>query len=504
LPEIFRSRFSTGTVAPAKAPAAAPAKVPAAAPAKAPAATPADATATAPAAAAPAKAPAPAKKIIKRAAGYEPQKEVAALATTVGQLVKTVEAVAKAQPAAPAVPAEPVLNLDPSEERQLKVFAIMSELDPKYKELAANSKRFIAALPKFEEDFNAKYRADWEKKNKDDAFDNDREREDKYNLDREAAFEAAMEKERKKFGIDYLADDYRDAEVLHAQRRAQPKTEPQPDLEKAELLAWKRTQELAPVVAERESSASVDLGVQLSALDEALAGIVGEDGALSREALEALPASEYIAPVIEDAYGRSRRFAGWVTRAFGGDSFVPSRQHGESQADYVARANAEQNNRLSVFSFCQLLEKELQGQPDEQERPFVGYKEYLAMTPEEQAKHWTLTEEVVIGKANDEIAALAKQDIDKQRDAAQKFLTRHGVTTPLGKPRVAAPAAGAPVVGAAPAAAAATPAAPPKTVKPAIVSATDGTPVAPATVPDGGGFLKGRFGSRVIAAGVTA
>lgn len=512
LPEAFRRRFASPTTeAPPEDPTAV--KPPAADPAApaAPVAAPADPKAepkagdpAAPAAPAAEPTAAPAKRVIKRAAGYENAPSPAAdnLATAATKLAAAADRLAGA---APATPAAPEIAMSKGEKRQHEVFEQMGKMSDKYKELAANSKRFLTDLPEATTNWEKGFRLNWEKKHKDEDFENEREREAAFNEALSDSREGFIEKQREKYGLSFDEDDFEEAkEKLMEERLQKPVNEKLAAAEREieALRRGKRREEAAPVAKEKAAAAVNDFAVNVAQVDPAFEGLVTADGKIDKEKADALGDPEIVIPVIEDATNRSRNFAEWTARVFEGDQFdIVPRTSGMTPQQHAAALEAEKGKFESVVRFTWVIEDAIAGDPDPQARvdeygrQFAKIEQFAGMTPADRAKHWTVSVEDVISRANDSILGHAKKVIETKRKEVEPLLARHGVK--LGAPRVAAAGAAATPAAATPAAA------PPKppAAKPTSPTSTDGTPVGTATPATGGGFLQKRFSSGTVSSG---
>jgi hypothetical protein len=438
--------------------------------------------------------------VIRKAAGYNqepPSPGAAALATAADKLASAADRLASS--AAPPKPAEPEVVMSKQEQRQYEVFQKMGELDPKYKELAVNSKRFLAELPQATENWEKGFRLNWSNRHKESDYDSDRERETALNEALEEAREDFISKQKQKYGLDWDEADFDEAkEKLIEDRVRKPVEEKLSKAEKEieDLRKGKVRQEVAPIAQETAEKAVADFATNIVQVDATLEGLIGADGKIDQAKADALPDPELVVPIIEDATSRARNFAEWTVRAFSGDQFdsVP-RRAGMTEAQYQAALQHEQVKRDSVVDFTFMVEDEVAGLPADQQvdgegRTFARMDAYSKMTPAERKNHWILTSEDVIARANDMILGGAKKAIDAERKRVEPLLKRHGIA--LGVPRGTA----APAAAAAPAPAKA------PSAKPSSPTSTDGTPIGTPSPSSGSGFLASRFRAGNIVSGV--
>lgn len=424
-------------------------------------------------------AAAPKKKVIRRAAGYDvppaaPQSDpaIAKLADATSRLVEKIASDKK----------EPELKLTKQEQRQIEVFEIMGQSDARYANLAANAKRLISELPAYEEKWSKSLRESWEKEHKEE-FDTDRERETAFNEYRNDEWQAELERQNAKYGVEYESADFEDAAVA---RQTKPLVEKltKAERELEEMRAGKAVQDILPAAKEMSVRAVQDFSVQLASVDEAFAGILNEDGTMNSDKMDALPDPEIVGPVVEDAATRARNFAEWTTRAFAGDTFKVKGTKEQQELEF--------GKLSSVADFCMSQEQAImEGAPeqqvDEKGRSFLPAAEFFKLAPAEQRKHWTLNAEIVIARANDAILASAQKKIEGERARINKILERRGYKLGDVRTKVTPDAAPAP---------AATPKAP--NVKPQSPTSTDGTPVGEPAKGGGTSYMQNRFKQSVI------
>lgn len=371
---------------------------------------------------APAKKVTPAKKVIRRAAGYEDVPGADRMAAAADKLTEAAEKVSKAAEK-PAAPEPPKLELSAEEKRELEVLSKLEEVfkdKPQYKGIAKRAEKYLAELPKFTEDFEATFLTKWERQNASKDFDSEDARDTAFNDARSAAFEKEAEKFKAKFNISPEDSDFRRAEIrletepVH-QELAQAKKQ-------LTALEQKRQREEAVESAkEKSQQAVVDFASQAEkVIGEEFKGVVKEDGTLDADKLAEVSDGDIIGEVLTDAAERAKNFA---------------------EAAAIAFAGGKNDLFDQVDEFCFREEKRIMSLPAEQQiqdgKKFSPRADYMKMTQAERAKHWILDEDTVITRGNDVILAGAKQQIEAERDKIKQRLERRGLKPTDGK---AAPA----------------------------------------------------------------
>lgn len=423
----------------------------------------------------PAPAKAPAKRVIRRAAGYEPQptdKAVDKLAQAADKLADAATKVGQ-QPAPPA--AAPKAEFTKAEQRQLKVLEAMQELYPeRYSNIAKNAQRFIEELPDWETKWNDDFAKAWDKKNG-EKYDDDDKRAAALQKARDAAYEEALEDRRKKYNIDYDEEDFEDAKD---HLRTKPVKE---ELQKtqAELEALRKDKaqrDVKPVAEEHGQLAVQDIAANLkSQLGDEFDGILSEDGAIVAEKLDLIADAPFVKRVLEGTAKQAKEFAEAVVIAFNG-----------GQTPLLPEVE-----RFCIWAEQKKSQAPEAEQRDDQGRMFAKRADYFKMTPAEQKKHWLLDAETAITMRNDEFLRAAKAGIDDARAIAAEVEAHKGK---LGKARgtgaqpqttpAAAPASAAP---------AKTPSA-----KPVMATATDAPPNGAPKTDDGRSYMQSRLSQSVV------
>lgn len=369
----------------------------------------------------------PAKRVIKRAKGYEEAPPaVSAEAIAEASAKGVVKALKEHEQTAPAND-----GLNEEEQQEIAVLEFMEQNDPKkFKGVAARARAFISELAQ----------ANLDPENTEDA-DKISELREKHRL------------------------NYTDRDVLLAQVRMenepikaklrQTEKELEQVRQQATVASAKPEAHQAAVQASREVAAE---------FGDTVLGALNADGSINADKAKALEEEDVAAPIKLDAVHRAQNFARATVLAFAGDVDPKSNP-------IVAQ----------VSDYCIHLEQRIMAMPpedrvDEHGREFLPAQKYERLSQKERANYYTLTPEFVIPIAQNEILKAAKANAELEEARYNKFLARKGAApapaaaTPPAKPAAAAPAT---------------------TPKPASPTVSDGSPpAAPATngAPSGGFF----------------
>lgn len=444
----------------------------------------------------PAPPAAPAKRVIKRAAGYEDTKvtdTVTKLADVATKLGETVEKLSTA-PAAPQPP-QPKLDLTEEEQDQIKVLEAMGEMDKaRYGHLADSARKFITELPAAQEKWETKFKADWEKKNPTDKFDSEQEREEAFTDAREGAYDKFVEAERKKHKLEYSEREF-DRGVLYLEKKPLQEQLAAQQKEIERLTRSTRQQEALPVAKQTASAAVLDLSSQFGKTEE-FTGLIGEDGAINEEALGKLEHSKVVRPIVETMVIKSRNFAEAATvMAHGGTV-------NKEMADVVLAL-------LDDFE-ASMVKRPAEEQLDEHGRQFVTRAQFDKLSASKRKEVWQTDPESLIAFVNDELMKNASAAIVGARKKADEDLTEvaaaMGMTLEEMKAKMKAKGNGTPAPPA-PKPGETTPATAPKPAetreaKPTMATSTTGTPATAPAPGNGKSFLQSRFGAATVGGGV--
>lgn len=364
------------------------------------------------------------KRVIKRAKGYENvpavDKAVEAATKAAEAATKAAEVVTKAAEARQPEVKQPEIKLDPEEEKRLKVFEAMGDMDPKrFKDLAANARKYLTEYESRREKFEAKFRADWERRNPDSKFDTEEERNSAFMDAFEAAFEKSEVDVKQKLGVVYTEDDYaegivhlRTKEIRDENERLRKEQERLAKIEEDRLIRAEAEQFTGAAVADLASNVKAKVG-------EDYAAVLGEDGAIDEAALKRLPYGEEVADVVsaalKGAVNDSRAMAEAIT-IFGRGGDTPMRN--------------------AVLWLLDTFEQEMAKKPEEERldetgRRFVTRAEYQKLTPEQRKERWLMTPDHLVAFANDKLLERAAATIKAERDRVaaieKKVMERYGI-----------------------------------------------------------------------------
>ena len=356
--------------------------------------------------------PAPVKRVIKRAKGYEeaPGAVTAAadkLADAAAKLATAAEKVAPPQKPAEK-PTEKQLKLSSAEERYLKAMEVLPELFPdkeQYKDIAARARQFLSELPEFEEKFDASFRSKWERQNA-DKFEDDAEREAAFKEARDEAFAGESDRFKAKFRIDYDDDDLIEARVELRARPIEEKAKVAHNAA-ATVAEEKRVESVIPIAKNAKVSAVEDIRANIAeTLGPEYKGLIGDNGKLDDKVVASISDSDIVSEIVQDGLNRAQNFAEAVTLAFSG----------------VNTPLIDQ-----VYQFCVAQEESLKGTKDEDGREFVPRMEFIKMNKQQRAEAWTLEPEMVIAMANDAIMGGVKTKIAAEREVLSKRIEKRGL-----------------------------------------------------------------------------
>ena len=355
---------------------------------------------------------APAKRVIKRAKGYEeaPGAVTAAADKLADAAAKLASAAEKVAPAGKTEekPTEKQLKLSSAEERYLKAMEVLPELFPdkeQYKDIAARARQFLTELPEFEEKFDTSFRAKWERQNG-DKFDDETERENAFKEARDEAFANESERFKAKFKIDYDDDDLIEARVELRARPIEEKAKVA-HTAAANVAEEKRVESVIPLAKNAKVSAVEDIRANIAeTLGPEYKGLIGDNGKLDDKVVASIADSDIVSEIVQDGITRAQNFAEAVTLAFSG----------------VNTPLIDQ-----VYQFCVAQEESLKGTKDEDGKVFVPRMEFIKMNKQQRAGAWTLEPEMVIAMANDAIMGGVKTKITAEKEVLSKRIEKRGL-----------------------------------------------------------------------------
>jgi len=355
----------------------------------------------------------PAKRIIRKAAGYEPTPEADKLAAAADKLTAAAEKMGEvAKPAKPATPAV-VVELNDAEKYELAVLAKAEEMftsKPQYKGVVERAQRYITELPTFQKDFDKAFEEKWVRANANKEFDDEAARDAAFNDAREAAFSKESEKFKAKFNINIDDVDFRRAEIkLETEPVSRELAEARKKL--AEVEAREREVSIAPLAKEKAASAVVDFAAQTGVIvGDEFKDVISGEGVIDEKALEAMPDGDIVGEVLKDAVERAKNFAEATATAFSG-----------GKTDLIDQ----------VLDFCISQEKQILSLPKAQQmqegKLFMARKEWQKLPVKDRSSYWTLDADSVITLANDAILGGAKRQIDAERAKTTARIERRGL-----------------------------------------------------------------------------
>lgn len=373
--------------------------------------------------AAPAKV-APAKKVIRRAAGYEdlPSEPVTKLAAAADRLSAAAERVEKAAaaPAAPK-PAEPSDSFTPAQKRELAILATLPEVfadKPEYKGIDKRAEKYIAELPAFEEKFDKDFAAKWERQNADKTFDSEEARDEAFSDARAIAYEKEHGKFKGKFNIEPDPDDYDKALVkLETKPLEEALSKTQQQL--AEREAREHAQLVERAAVEKGASAMIDLSEQaVKIIGENIKDIFKADGTVDMDKIADVEDGDIIAEALTEAAERAKNFASDVVLFL---ATPDERRKGEA---YVSNP---------VYQFALAQERHLASLPPEKTKDadgktFARGSDFAKMTKEQREKHWVLDGDTIIALANDTVfIPHAQATIEAEKKRTLQRIERRGL-----------------------------------------------------------------------------
>lgn len=290
----------------------------------------------------------------------------------------------------------------PSEQRRLRVLAKMEELNPSYKGLAEKYKSNKKKL--------ADYAKKWESENPGEEFDDS---EDGPHAD----FLAELEKE-----VDYDDDDYTEA---LADLRADEKMEKAnaPVLEKLSQFERKeKIRESAPKIVAARDAAGNEFW---KSLGEEFADVVGEDGNINAEALNAIKEAD--GDKYNEAIAAVQSLESFAAEMYMlGNSLVTFDKENPLHVKLGEFALACESDMMKAAK-----EKQL----DDEGRQFLPMKKWRALSKEDRADYWTFTPEQLNSLMAQEIARVAQAKIKAEEEKFERRAIARGLKPGEKKPQ---------------------------------------------------------------------
>lgn len=396
LPPKFMERMAKGTdstngIPPEPTPPPAP---------PAPAAAPALAAAAPPAPEAP-PAPAP-KKERKVAKGYR-EPAAPAPGITKSDVKEIVDGAVRAatEAAKPAPLPEPELLEE--EKEQIEVFTQMEKMFPdKYKGLVTKAKGAIAAFTKFEDD--------WKKAHPGEEFDSESKEAEEF---------------VKKNSPEYRMADFDKAKI---HREMAPVVAENETLKKelAKVTAETSEAKLAPIITATVAESARTVATELN---PKLADVVKVDGTVDPvKAAAFIEENPEVGHILVDGIAQAQEWSNAVALM---------------AADKADKVPAPMFKRVNEFCFeleGRIKALEPEKQLDAKGRTFATKAELNGMTEVQRQKHWTLTPDFIIYRANKDVIRGATGAAKAEQERIDKIAAKRGVP----KPAAPAPAATAP------------------------------------------------------------
>lgn len=373
-----------------------------------PAAPAAPAAAPAAAAPAPAEPPAPTPAPAPAPAGKKGARKVTPAPVDAGAIAR--EAATAATNAAMQTirgnnpPADPLADLTATDRRDYEIASHLAKMDPRYKD----APRIILEHVRMADD----YATNWERANPGKVFDAGDEEHNEFYA---------------KLARPWSPEEFTDAAIdMRAEQKAEQKAAKLREEQGAEMAGVKESQgrvELAPVVDQHFANAAMALAEQVDpALHQAL-GTKGWD-ALS----EADPVT---AEVMSVTLNQMHPF---IEAAVQIDD-----PHQRFKLDLKKPAHQQWNQVVTTG------EANLVGMQLEDGRVFAKRADYVKMSPDEQARHWFLTQEMIVQGAVEYAAAQVKAVSAQQKERLAKMgFARTGTPAPAGSATPATPPPAAP------------------------------------------------------------